>query len=563
MLSVLANLSEHITIRRLLFLSCGLVIVKFRPLICLISRRLRSPLRHLPGPPSKNWIVGHFFMLLEAQGTTIWETWLEKYGKTMQIRGFCGEYYVCTWDMRAINYVLSHNTTFTKSEGQRRGIAMILGEGMCFLSRAASLLQLSIFRDFIGRRGVTQAPGQVRRIMNPAFGSLHIRNLLPIFITKANQLRDIWLDSLQDSPEGGTIEILAWLNRTTLDIIGLAGFGYDFCSLENEDQDELSKAFAELFNLNRHINILVVIKGLVGHILGIGTEDFRRFKASKATIHRIGTNLVQDKKTQLQGDVQGEELHGRDLLTLLIKSNLAETDSRQAMTDKEVLGQISTFLAAGHETTSSTVAWALYALTKHPEVQTKLREELQGAGFGDEPSIDELGSLIYLQNFVREVLRVYAVIGMAARQVAHDTVIPVGENFTDLRGMIQTGIRVQEGDSVVIPILSINRSKDIWGEDAMEFNPERWNNLPNAVKEMPGVWGNILTFLHGPHSCIGHRFAVEEMKALIYVLIRAFEFEIDPDIEIEGKTGLATRPCVKSGSNKIDKLPLICRPVTY
>ncbi|CAE6422736.1 unnamed protein product [Rhizoctonia solani] len=515
--TILANLAEHITLKRLLFLSCGLAIVKFRNLIYQPIRHLSSPLRHLPGPPSGNWFLGHFFMLLETQNTTIWETWLEKYGKIMQIRGFCGEYHACIWDMRAINYVLSHNTTFPKSESQRRGLAIVLGEGILSADEESHRRQ--------------------RRIMNPAFGALHIRNLLPTFAAKSNQLRDIWTDMLQNSPEGETIDILPWLTRATLDIIGLEGFGYDFHSLEHEDNDELAKAYTELFNSNQDVSPFAVLRGLICLVLGIPTEDSRRFKANQATVNRIGTNLIRDKKILLQEDAQSEESLGRDLLTLLIKSNLAETDSRQAMSDDEVLGQISTFLAAGHETTSSTTSWALYALTQHPEVQTKLRNELQGAGLGDQPSMDELDSLSYLHDFVREVLRVYAVVPLSGREVAQDTVIPVGESFTDSRGVVQSGIRVQKGDSVAIPILSVNRSKDIWGEDAMDFNPERWSNLPNAVKDMPGVWGHVLTFLHGPHACIGFRFAVEEMKMLLYALVRAFEFDIDPTVEIEGKTG--------------------------
>ncbi|CUA72791.1 Bifunctional P-450/NADPH-P450 reductase [Rhizoctonia solani] len=520
MSTLLANFVEHVTIKRLLFLSCGLAIVKFRKLIYKPIRHLYSPLRHLPGPPSNNWFLGHFFMLLEAQNTTIWETWIEKYGSIMQIRGFCGEYHLCIWDMRAVNHVLTHNTTFIKSEIQRRSLGIVLGEGI-----------LSADEETHKRQ---------RRIMNPAFGALHIRNLLPTFATKANQLRDIWVEMLRDNPEGETIDILPWLTRATLDIIGLAGFGYDFRSLEDEDKDELSEAYTELFNSNQDLSVLQVLKGLICLALGIHTEDSRRFDANQATINRVGMGLIRDKKAVLQGDAQNEESRGRDLLTLLIKSNLAETDSRQAMSDAEVLGQISTFLAAGHETTSSTTAWALYALTKHPEVQSKLRDELERAKLGEEPSMDEIDNLGYLNNFIREVLRVYAVISLSGREVAHDTIIPVEGYYRDSHGKIQTGIRVQKGDSVAIPILSINRAKYIWGEDAMEFNPERWNNLPDAVKEMPGVWGNVLTFLHGPHACIGYRFAVEEMKILLYALVRSFEFEIDPNIEIEGKLGMAT-----------------------
>ncbi|CAE6439371.1 unnamed protein product [Rhizoctonia solani] len=517
MSTILSSLTDHVTLKRIILLSCGLAVVKFRHLIYQPIRHLSSPLRHLPGPPSDNWFLGHFFTLIDAQSTTIWETWKEKYGKIMCIRGFCGEYHVCIWDMKAINYVLSHNTAFPKSEGQRRGLAVILGEGILAADEEAHRRQ--------------------RRIMNPAFGALHIRNLLPTFAAKANQLRDIWGDMLHNSPEGETIDVFPWLTRVTLDVIGLAGFGYDFRSLEDEDKDELSKAYTELFNSNQDLSVLIVLKALICGYLGIPTEDSRRFKANQATIHRIGAGLVQDKKALLQEDAQSEESRGRDLLTLLIKSNLAEADNRQAMSEEEVLGQISTFLAAGHETTSSTTAWALYALTKHPEVQAKLRGEIQGAHLSDEPSMDELDSLSYLNNFVREVLRVYAVVPFTGREVAHDTVIPVGESFTDSRGGIQAGIRVRKGDSVAIPVLSVNRAKEVWGEDAMDFNPDRWSNLPDAVKEMPGVWGHILTFLHGPHACIGFRFAVEEMKILLYTLVRSFEFEIDPNLEIEGKTG--------------------------
>ncbi|GAB1525648.1 hypothetical protein RhiTH_008811 [Rhizoctonia solani] len=429
--------------------------------------------------------------------------------------------------------VLSHNTVFPKSESMRRGLALLLGEGILAADEVAHKRQ--------------------RRVMSPAFSALHIRNLLPIFIAKSNQLRDIWMDKLHDKPAGETIEVLSWLTRATLDIIGLAGFGYDFRSLEDEDKDELSKAYTELFNSNINISPFIIIKGLVCDFLGIPTEDSRRFKANQATVRRIGTELMKDKKGLLQGDSRSEESCGRDLLTLLIKSNLAETDNLRAMSDEEVLGR--------HETTSSTIAWALYALTKHPKMQEKLRDELQNAGLGEEPSMDELDSLSYLDSFVREVLRVYAVVPTTGREVAKDTVIPVGESFRNSTGDPQMGIRVRKGDAVAIPVISINRSKEVWGEDAMEFNPDRWNSTPEAVKDMPGVWGHILTFLHGPHACIGFRFAVEEIKTLLYVLVRAFEFQIDPKIEIEGKTGLVTRPCVKGEIEKVNKLPLLCRPV--
>lgn len=78
----------------------------------------------------------------------------------------------------------------------------------------------------------------------------------------------------------------------------------------------------------------------------------------------------------------------------------------------------------------------------------------------------------------------------------------------------------------------------MWGEDADEFRPSRWlGNKPAAAVNVPGVWGNMMTFIGGPRSCIGYRFAVIEIKVILFVLIRSFVFEeCDPKPIIEGKT---------------------------
>jgi cytochrome P450 len=70
--------------------------------------------------------------------------------------------------------------------------------------------------------------------------------------------------------------------------------------------------------------------------------------------------------------------------------------------------------------------------------------------------------------------------------------------------------RISKGDTIFIPILAMNRRKELWGEDADEFKPERWLNLPGLVADIPGAWASQMTFLYGPRACIGYRFAVME-----------------------------------------------------
>jgi cytochrome P450 len=91
--------------------------------------------------------------------------------------------------------------------------------------------------------------------------------------------------------------------------------------------------------------------------------------------------------------------------------------------------------------------------------------------------------------------------------------------------------------------LNINQSTEIWGPDAAEFNPDRYlhpskNDTSSETKnQVPGVWGNLLTFLGGNRNCIGYRFALVEIKAILFILIRNFEFALLPsNPEIERKS---------------------------
>ncbi|KAF8597174.1 cytochrome P450 [Ceratobasidium sp. AG-I] len=542
----LSTLAEYATLTNALCLAGGLIVLKYHENLWWLVQSRRSPLRHLPGPPNGNLFVGHLLKVNKEETANIHERWFDNYGKMLQFRGFLGSYVLYTADMRAINFIMSRDhTLFPKSERSRKGLARVLGNGLLSAEPEAHKRQ--------------------RRIMNPSFGVPQIRLLVPVFWEKSNQLRDMWLEQMDNATDGTTVEVLSWLSRATMDIIGTAGFGYEFNSLRDGNEDLLAKAFAKIFDSDKDVNTLTIVKIILCRLFHIPTEDSTRLDNNIETTRRLGKKIVDDKKKQLQASKEGSTPEGRDLLSLLIKSIMAlensEEGTNQGMSEDEVLGQISTFLAAGHETTSTSMSWALYALSKNLKIQEKLRHELQTAGLGDEPQMAELDKLPYLDCVVKEVLRVFPAVPATMRQAAVDATIPVGEEYKDRYGVTQTHVNIQKGDNIYIPIIAMNRSRDVWGEDANDFKPERWDNLPEAAKDMPGVWGHQMTFIHGSHACIGFRFALIEIKVLLYTLIRSIEFGIDPTIEIEGKTSIVTRPCVKSEPNKGNQMPLICKPV--
>ncbi|KAG8703083.1 hypothetical protein FRC09_004363 [Ceratobasidium sp. 395] len=533
----------HATLQNLVYLIGGLAVLKVAQLSYNPVRQQFSPLRQLTGPKNESLIFGHMKRIFAASGWVIQEEWMERYGATFAYRSFLSSYRLFTTDTRALAFIMTQSNSFPKPEMLRKGIANLLGEGI-------------LFAEFDTHK-------RQRRIMNPAFGPLQVRELVPIFWQKSNKLKDIWLNIIKTNPEGETvIEVMSWLSRATLDIIGAAGFDYHFNSLDEGDEDELAKAFSKIFSEGQQMTVLGILKNFIPALSVIPDERSKRLKANMEIMNRIGMKVVQDKKATLSQELKtGSTAQSRDLLTLLIKSNMAYENEDQRMTDEEVLGQISTFLVAGHETTSTSTTWALYALSKNLEAQAKLRQELLESGLGDEPSMADLDKLPYLDNVVRESLRLYAPVGGTVREAAHDVHVPVSKSFKDRHGMEHDHIILQKGDTIFLPVQVMNRNKEIWGDDAHEFRPERWDNLPEASKAMPGVWGHLMTFLVGNRSCIGYRFAVIEMKALIYSLVRAIEFDISPDIEIEGKTAMVTRPRVVSEPEKGGQLPLICKPV--
>ncbi|QRV98590.1 cytochrome P450 family protein [Ceratobasidium sp. AG-Ba] len=482
---ILSDISDVLTIKNALYLSGGAIVLRVSYWLYWPLRKLFSPLRHLPGPKNESLMFGNLKRIFAAPNSVVHEAWVEEYGPTYVYRGFASSYRLYTLDPRALTFIMTQTNSFPKPENVRRSLADVLGEGLLFAESDAHKRQ--------------------RRIMNPSFGPPQIRDLVPIFWERSNKLRDIWLDDIKSASEGSTvINVLPWLSRATLDIIGVAGFDYHFNSLEDE-KDELSTAFMKVFEAGQQFSMLTIIRSFIPFLRFLQNERSRGLAVSMATMRRIGMKLINEKKEALTQDFKtGSTTHGRDLLTLLIKSNMAYENEGQRMSDDEVLGQISTFLTAGHETTSTSTTWALYALAKHPNVQQKLRQEIIEAGLGDEPSMAELDKLPYLDKVIRECLRVHPAVPSTVREATGEINIPLSQSLKDKRGVQRNYVTVQSGDAIFIPILAMNRAKAIWGEDAREFRQVFFNDTIASLIEPETTGLNVgMIFLNPSRICQG------------------------------------------------------------
>jgi len=194
-------------------------------------------------------------------------------------------------------------------------------------------------------------------------------------------------------------------------------------------------------------------------------------------------------------------------------------------------------------------------------VQNKLREELLSVPT-ENPTAEDLNSLPYLDAVVRETLRVHSPAPETARVAVKDDVLPLNIPFTDRSGVVHHEIRIKKGQHFLLAISGVNMSKKLWGEDAMEFRPERWlEPLPEAVSSIPGVWGHMMTFFGGSHGCIGYRFALLEMKALLFILVCAFQMDLAvPGEQIISRTAVVQRPHVRGEIEAGGQLPVLIKP---
>ncbi|KAJ7447787.1 cytochrome P450 [Mycena galericulata] len=504
-------------------------------------RELTSPLRHVAGPRNPSFILGNFKEI--ADDSKLMSKWRSEFGRTFRFKGLFSMSELHTADLKAVNHIIHNSNIYRRAPHNRDITKRLLGGGI-----------LSVELDEHKRQ---------RRIMNQAFGPAQVRILTEVFVQKAVQLRDVWAQPVAQENGAAPIDVLDGLRRMTLDVIGEAGFHYQFDALDGKDKaNELNQVFTDLLH-SPHAqlyggfrvaqSVLPILK-----LLPVPGGQLRR--KALATMDSIGRQIVSNSKANLKASEGEKTLYGRkDLLSVLLKSNLStDIPESQRMSDAEVIAQIPTFFLAGHETTSSAVAWSLHALSQNPAVQTKLRDELLTLSTQD-PTMEELNSLHYLENVVRESLRLYSPVVFTTRMAMEDDILPLSKPYIDKEGKAYDSLPIPKGQMMHIPILAVNTDKETWGEDALEFKPERWDNIPEAANAVPGVWANLFTFFAGPHNCIGFRFSLVETKVLLFTLIRAFEFE--PGLVKGGivpmTTGLIQRPTVLGG--KSSSLPMIVR----
>jgi len=191
-----------------------------------------------------------------------------------------------------------------------------------------------------------------------------------------------------------------------------------------------------------------------------------------------------------------------DLLSLMLATT--NPDTGKLLTTAEILSQCTTFYFAGHDTTGHTLAWALYEISRCPEAEERIHEELAAVlGDDDFPTLEQANRLTYIQWVVKETLRMHPPVGTVTRRL--ETESTVG------------GITIPAGSEIYLNILSVHNSEKTWPEP-WKFRPERFSDQESEGRH-PYAW---MPFSTGERNCVGMNFALLELRTALAAVCKKF-----------------------------------------
>ena len=379
----------------------------------------------------------------------------------------------------------------------------------------------NIFQTMGNVFGIADAQGdhwkKLRKAVNGPFSLPRMKNFMPFF-TKAGKEMVQFIE--KESIKGNKFDASDILKRSVINTLGAVGFGMDAKAFETEDC-ELRKNGDLLMQMWRFI--LVIMIPSIATFFRISVYNPK----AEAWFTALMKKHIKNRKSQ-------NEI-GTDILSTLIK---VHEENPEELDENSLVRTTLQYIFDGYNSTSEQLVGALAFIVTHPDVMTKLTEEIDAVfdakedGDIDLTDTDIVG-MKYLDCVLSEVTRL-AVVSVSSRCVTKPWKVP------------GTDLTLPVGVSVYVPISALHKDPEYW-ENPLEFDPERFN-AENKSKIKSGTY---LPFGLGLRQCLGQNYAKFTMKMNLIYILRFFDvencenmpknFELDPDIIMSPKGGLRVK----------------------
>ncbi|XP_076926419.1 cytochrome P450 704C1-like [Bidens hawaiensis] len=314
------------------------------------------------------------------------------------------------------------------------------------------------------------------------------------------------------------IDINDLFMKATTDSIFKVGFGIDLDNLsgQNEEGARFSRAFddANNFTSKRYVDLSWKIKRFFN--IGFEAELRKSLKIVDDFVYKV----IQLKINQMRKSKDESLLKKEDIISRFIQVNDKDP--------KYLRDIILNFMLAGKDPIAISMSWFIYLLCKHPEVQDKVAKEILETtsmtkeikdveDFAARVSDGALDKMQYLQAVLTETIRLYPALALDPKVCFSDDVLP-------------DGCHVNKGDVVAYLPYAMGRMKFIWGDDALEFKPERWLDQDGCFH--PESPFKFTAFQAGPRTCLGRDFAYRQLKIISSVLLGYFVFKLSDENKV-------------------------------
>ncbi|KAJ7893045.1 cytochrome P450 [Mycena leptocephala] len=408
--------------------------------------------------------------------------WQKLYGPVYRLKGCFGQDRLMVSDAVALQYILNspdftYGATLETAVYMTFGKKSLMGPRVCFaLPQMRQMTRLWRIADHNHKR--------LRAALNVGFTAAAVRNYLAVFEKTAQTLTE----QLEDTSEVPTdmCPLLSFLPSAHHLGLSRKGLGSRLHVEELSDRTPRFQPVSSTDPRRLHQHTLTYLVGRAA--VHIPSQTIEVLRATKRLAEALGAQVVREKTDAAQVGLEIDT----DLYAQLVDRHRSDEN---ALTEDEIIAQTGMILAAGQDTTTNTLAFGLWELARAPELQEKLRAEIHSIA-----------------------------IPLAERMAVRDTVIPLADPISTSTGESLSHIHVRKGQGVSLAIASYHRQESRWGEGAHEFNPFRRLNGKTTQGDALGPYATLLSFLGGPRTCLGWRFALLEMQVFICELVGKFSF---------------------------------------
>jgi cytochrome P450 len=358
-----------------------------------------------------------------------------------------------------------------------------------------------VLRQFLGN-GLLTSDGDFwrrqRRIAQPAFHRRRIEGFAEVMVADTLDMLQRWDDV---AGLGHTVDMAHEMMSLTLRIVGKTLLSTDV----HDAADQVGDAVTVL---NEWAD------GAIDSLLPVGfpTPGTLRARGASRRLDRIIGDIIARRRAGEQAE---------DLLGMLMEAKDSETG--ESMTDKQLRDEVTTMFLAGHETTANALAWTFYLLSTHPDIERRVRAELDAALGGAPPRMGDLPRLPYLLQVIKESMRLYPPAWMLDRRaIEADEVL---------------GYRVEKNTLVLCSPYVTHRHPEFW-PNPEGFDPERFS----AANEEARPRYAYFPFGGGPRQCIGNAFAMMEAQLILAAVLQRFRPWLAPGHPVAPETLITLRP---------------------